>query len=240
MSFNLEQQPFSAVDRMSDGLRAYFARVYNYMAGGLALSGLTAWLAVRDPFFGWFYRITPQGITYSLIGWLAILAPLILVFMISSSIGRQNANRAKGLFWLFSALMGISLSNIFLLYAQASIVQAFIATAGMFAGISLYGYTTGRSLASWGSFLMMGLFGVILASVVNIFVGSSTFAFGLSVVMVFIFVGLTAYDTQKLKFMYRENDDSLNQTTAIAGALSLYLDFINMFRLVLYFIGDRK
>ena len=176
MSFNLEQQPFSAVDRMSDGLRAYFARVYNYMAGGLALSGLTAWLAVRDPFFGWFYRITPQGITYSLIGWLAILAPLILVFMISSSLGRQNTNRAKGLFWLFSALMGISLSNIFLLYAQASIVQAFIATAGMFAGISLYGYTTGRSLASWGSFLMMGLFGVILASVVNIFVGSSTFA----------------------------------------------------------------
>ena len=188
-----------------------------------------------------FYNITPTGISYSLLGWVAIISPLILIFMISSSLGRLNTARAQGLFWLFSALMGVSLSNIFMFYESVAIFQAFLITAGMFAAMSLYGYTTGRSLASWGSFLIMGLIGVILASLVNLFLKSGALNFGLSVISVFIFVGLTAYDTQKLKYMYDENDmNEMQQAKAISGALSLYLDFINLFRLVLYFMNDRR
>ena len=241
MSFQMGSNQFHAIERMSTGLRAYFSKVYNYMAGGLALSGLMAYLTANTSLIKLFYNISPTGISYSVLGWIAIISPLILIFMISSSLGRLNTARAQGLFWLFSALMGISLSNIFLFYEGAAIFQAFLITAGMFAGMSLYGYTTGRSLASWGSFLIMGLIGVILASIVNIFLKSSALNFGLSVISVFIFVGLTAYDTQKLKYMYDENDiNEVQQAKAISGALSLYLDFINLFRLVLYFMNDRR
>jgi len=161
--------------------------------------------------------------------------------MISHSLSRLNTARAQGLFWLFSALMGVSFSNIFLFYDTVSITQAFLITAGMFAGMSLYGYTTNRSLASWGSFLFMGLIGVILASIVNLFLHSSAFNFGISILSVFIFVGLTAYDTQKLKFMYNETDnEELNRGKAISGALSLYLDFINLFLLMLRYLGNRR
>ena len=143
--------------------------------------------------------------------------------------------------WLFSALMGVSLSNIFLFYQDVAIFQAFLITAGTFAGLSLYGYTTQRSLAGWGSFLFMGLLGVILASVVNLFFHSGAVNFAVSVLSVLIFVGLTAYDTQKLKMIY---DDSYSEdqknALAISGALALYLDFINLFRLILYFMNDRR
>jgi len=242
MAFQMGERPFNAIEKMSDGIRAYFGKVYNYMAGGLALSGVMAYLVTHSSLMNLFYRAVPNGgVTYSVLGWVAIFAPLILIFMISSSISRLNTARAQGLFWLFSALMGISLSNIFLFYRDVAIFQAFLITAGMFAALSLYGYTTQKSLASWGSFLLMGLFGVILASVVNIFVGSSAFNFGLSVLCVFIFVGLTAYDTQKLKLMYDSSDsDEIQQAKAISGALSLYLDFINLFRLILYFMNDRR
>jgi len=242
MPFQMEKSPFQAIERMSGGLRAYFGKVYNYMAGGLALSGAMAYATAHTPMIKLFYTIRPEGVaTYSLLGWIAILSPLILIFMISNSLARLNTIRAQGLFWLFSALMGVSLSNIFLFYTDVAIFQAFLVTAGMFAGLSLYGYTTGRSLAAWGSFLFMGLIGVILASVVNLFLHSGALNFGLSVLSVLIFVGLTAYDTQKLKYMYNESDgDDVHEAQAISGALSLYLDFINLFRLMLYFLNNRR
>ena len=241
MSFQMPDQPFTAVEKMSDGLRAYFAKIYNYMAGGLAVSGLVAYLVAHTNLIKVFYSISPNGVSYSLLGWVAIFSPLILIFMISSSLARVNVARAQGLFWLFSALMGVSLSNIFLFFADADIFQAFLVTAGMFAGLSLYGYTTGRSLASWGSFLIMGLWGVILASVLNLFFRSGSLNFGLSVLSVLIFVGLTAYDTQRLKRAYDGvRTDEEQQALAISGALSLYLDFINLFRLMLYFLNNRR
>ena len=241
MSFQMPNQPFAAVEKMSDGLRAYFAKIYNYMAGGLAVSGLVAYLVAHTNLIKIFYTISPNGVSYSLLGWVAILSPLILIFMISSSLARVNVARAQGLFWLFSALMGVSLSNIFLFFADTDIFQAFLATAGMFAGLSLYGYTTKRSLASWGSFLFMGLWGVILASVLNLFFQSGPLNFGLSILAVLIFVGLTVYDTQRLKRAYDVvRTDEEQQALAISGALSLYLDFINLFRLMLYFLNNRR
>lgn len=241
MPFQMSNQPFTAIEKMSDGLRSYFAKVYNYMAGGLALSGLTAFFCSRKPLIDLFYNITPQGIGYSLLGWLAILSPLVLIFMISSSLSKLNTSKAQGLFWLFSALMGVSLSNIFLFFEEASIFQAFLVTAAMFAGMNLYGYSTGKSLAAWGSFLFMGLIGVIIASLVNLFLHSGSLNFGLSILSVFIFVGLTAYDTQKLKYMYHDLDsEDVCRAKAISGALSLYLDFINLFRLMLYFMGNNR
>ena len=241
MSFQMGSNQFHAIERMSTGLRSYFSKIYNYMAGGLALSGLMAYLTAHTSLIKVFYNITPTGISYSLLGWIAIISPLVLIFMISSSLNRLNTARAQGFFWLFSALMGVSLSNVFMFYESVAIFQAFLITAGMFAAMSLYGYTTGRSLASWGSFLIMGLIGVILASLVNLFLKSGALNFGLSVISVFIFVGLTAYDTQKLKYMYNESDmNEMQQAKAISGALSLYLDFINLFRLVLYFMNDRR
>lgn len=237
MSFDMGQQPFTAIEKMDGGLRAYFGKIYNYMAGGLVVSGGMAYLASQEPFVNLFYTVTG----YSVLGWIAILAPLFLIFAIGSSVRNLNAAKAQGFYWAFTALMGVSLSNIFLFYPNIVIVQALLTTAGMFAAVSLYGYTTGRSLASWGSFLFMGLIGVILASIVNIFIGSSSLNWGLNVLCVFIFVGLTAYDTQKLKMMYRDyTDERTQQVLAVSGALSLYLDFINLFRLILYFLNDRR
>ena len=235
MAFQMGGRPFNAIEKMSDGIRAYFGKVYNYMAGGLALSGLVAYGTIHSSLMNRFYRVLPDGsVTYSLLGWVAIFSPLVLIFMISSAVGHMRVAKAQGLFWLFSALMGVSLSNIFLFYQDVAIFQAFLITAGTFAGLSLYGYTTQRSLAGWGSFLFMGLLGVILASVVNLFFHSGAVNFAVSVLSVLIFVGLTAYDTQKLKMIY---DDSYSEdqkgALAISGALSLYLDFINLFRLIL-------
>ena len=242
MAFQMGERPFNAIERMSDGLRAYFGKVYNYMAGGLALSGLVAYMTVHSSLMNLFYRVMPDGsVTYSLWGWVAIFSPLILIFMISSAIGHLRTAKAQGLFWLFSALMGVSLSNIFLFYQDVAIFQAFLITAGAFAGLSLYGYTTQRSLAGWGSFLFMGLLGVILAGIVNLFFHSSAVNFAVSVLSVIIFVGLTAYDTQKLKMMYDDSySEDQKKALAISGALSLYLDFINLFRLILYFMNNRR
>ncbi|MBR6411699.1 MAG: Bax inhibitor-1/YccA family protein [Alphaproteobacteria bacterium] len=243
MAFQMGERPFNAIEKMSDGIRAYFGKVYNYMAGGLALSGLVAYVVSHSPqVMSLFYQRTQDGgLTYSLLGWVAILSPLILVFMISSAIGHMRVAKAQGLFWLFSGLMGVSLSNIFFFYENVAIVQAFLVTAGAFAGLSLYGYTTRKSLAGWGSFLFMGLFGVILASIVNLFLGSSAVNFGISVLSVIIFVGLTAYDTQKLKAIYEGSfSEEQKNALAISGALSLYLDFINLFRVILYFMNDRR
>ena len=205
MSFQIGNRSVEPIEQMTEGMKSYFGKIYNYMAGGLAVSGIVAYAVARTSLRELFYHTSANGVGYSLLGFIAILSPLALIFMISSALNRLNAARAQGMFWLFSALMGVSLSNIFLFYPQAVIFQAFLVTAGMFAALSLYGYTTNRSLASWGSFLFMGLIGVILASVVNLFLHSGTLAWGLSVLSVLIFVGLTAYDTQKLKYMYAGN-----------------------------------
>ncbi len=236
---NFEQT--RVIERAGEGIRAFFSQVYNYMAGGLAISGVVAYFSVKEPFINWFYTITPQGITFSLLGWIAILSPLVFIFMISSAVSNMNPSRAAGLFVAFSAAMGVSLSNIFLVYAHGAIFQAFLVTAGTFGALSFYGAVTKRDLSGIGSFLFMGLFGVILAMIVNYFMKSPAINYALSIISVFIFVGLTAYDTQKLKAMYAVSSTAdARKAMAISGALALYLDFINLFRLVLYFMGDRK
>ena len=224
------------------GLKAYFNRVYNYMAGGLALSGIVAWLSTQGAFLRAFYSVSPTGqVSYSLLGWIAVFSPFILIFMISSALKQLNIPKAQTLFWGFSALMGVSMGNIFFLFSGSTIFQAFLVTSGMFLAMSLYGYTTQKSLANWGSFLIMGLFGVILVSIVNLFFHSGALAWATSIIAVVIFVGLTAYDTQRLKDIYNGADSvSLQQAKALSGALALYLDFINLFQLVLHFMNDRR
>ena len=224
------------------GLQAYFGQVYRYMAGGLGLSAFVAWFSVRPPFLSWFYSVSSTGkIGYSLLGWLAVFSPLILIFMISKALRQLNIPRAQSLFWLFSALMGVSLSNIFLLFSGTDIFQAFLVSSGMFLGMSFYGFSTQRSLSGWGRFLMMGLVGVILSLLLNLFLHSGPFALAINLISVAIFVGLTAYDTQRLKAIYDGTDSaSISQAKALSGALALYLDFINLFQLMLNFMGNNR
>ena len=163
----------TAVERVSDGFRAYLTRVYNFMAGGLVVSGLSAYAAAKEPLVSVFYTIQQGGVlTYSVLGWIAILSPLVLIFMIGSQLNKLNLSAAQGLFWLFSALMGVSLSNIFLLYSGESIVRTFLVSAGSFAALSLYGNSTKRDLSALGRFLYQGLIGLILVIVVNLFLKS--------------------------------------------------------------------
>lgn len=223
-------------------LQTYFSRIYSYMSGGLLMSALMAWLSVREPLVNFFYQRMPDGmISFSLWGWIAILAPLVVVFLIGNATAKLNVKQAQLWFWVFSALMGISLGNLFFLYSGAAIFQAFIVTSGMFFVLSLWGVKTDRDLSGWGRFLMMGLIGVVLASIVNLFMRSGQFNFILNVLAVFIFVGLTAYDTNKLKASYGATDsEEMMDVKVIQGALALYLDFINLFRLMLYFLNNRR
>ncbi len=239
---NNKTNSVTLIERNSTGIRSYFMKVYNYMAGGLALSGLIAYLCTKQPMVGWFYNLSADGyLSWTLLGWVAVFSPLLFIFMINSAAGRLDAKKSQLYFWLFSATMGVSLSNILFLYSTESIAQAFVVTAAAFGGLSLYGYTTQKSLTGMGSFLFMGLIGVIVASIINIFVQSSAFMFGINILALLIFIGLTAYDTQKLKEIYNENDGSAEvESKAIIGAMALYLDFINMFRLLLYFLNDRR
>ena len=213
-------------------IQTYFSRIYNYMAGGLLMSALMAWLSVREPLINLFYRRLPDGmISLSILGWIAVIAPLIVVFLIGHATSKLNVKQAQLWFWTFSALMGISLGNIFFLYSGTAIFQAFIVTAGMFLVLSLWGAKTERDLSSWGRFLWMGLVGVVLASIINLFMHSGQFNFILNLLAVFIFVGLTAYDTNRLKTLYVASDsEEMMHVKVIQGALALYLDFINLFR----------
>jgi len=236
------------------GLRAYMLRIYNYMTIGLAITGLAAlgvYMAAvtSDPSVG-AVRIgssylTPFGYAMfvSPLKWVFILAPLAMVFAISFGINRLRPATAQMLFWIFSALMGISLSSIFLVYTHSSIVRVFFITAASFGALSLWGYTTQRDLTGMGSFLLMGLFGIALASVVNLFMASSSSAlqFAISVIGVLVFAGLTAWDTQRLKteYLYGAMDGETAERSAIIGALSLYLNFINLFTLLLQLLGQR-
>jgi len=215
------------------GLRDYMLRIYNYMASGLALTGIVAYVFAQSGLYIALAR-TP-------LIWLVMLAPLGLVMWLSFGINRMQAATAQALFWVYAALMGVSLASVFLVFTGESVARVFFITAGTFGAMSLYGYTTQRDLSQWGSFLFMGLIGIIIASVVNIFLASSALQFAISVIGVIVFVGLTAYDTQQIKEMYFENDDA--QTAgkkAIMGALRLYLDFINLFMMLLQLFGSRR
>ncbi|MEN3422880.1 Bax inhibitor-1/YccA family protein, partial [Brucella abortus] len=220
------------------GLRSYMLGVYNMMAIGLAVTGLaafgTAVLAQSNPAF-------QQLLFASPLRWVIMLAPLAAVFFLSFRIQSLSVGTAQAIFWGYAALVGLSLSSIFIVFTGQSIVRTFFVTAASFGALSLYGYTTKRNLSAMGSFLMMGLFGLILASVVNIFLGSTALQFAISVIGVLIFAGLTAYDTQEIKEMYYEGDAADTQGRKIVmGALRLYLDFINMFMFLLQFMGNRE
>lgn len=239
-----------AVDQ---GLRSYMLSVYNYMALGLAITGLFAIgvfmaavtsdpsgaaVQVRD---GVYLTSFGYALFASPLKWVIMLAPLGLVFFLSARISSMSVSAAQMTFWAFAALMGMSLSSIFLVYTGASIGRVFFITAASFGALSLYGYTTKRDLSGFGSFLIMGLFGIIIASVVNLFLGSTMLQFVVSVAGVLIFAGLTAYDTQRIKEMYFVGDDAVAAgRKAVMGALSLYLNFINMFTMLLSLFGNRE
>ena len=252
----LDRQNIKAKSSVSEthvidqGLRSYMLKVYNYMASGVFLTGVISLLLFRLS-GGYNIQITSSGISgltpigqalfASPLMWIVMLAPLGIVLYMSFGIRKMSSAKAQTVFWIFAGLMGASLASIFLVYTGASITRVFFITAGTFGAMSIYGYTTKRDLTKFGSFLMMGLIGIIIASVVNIFMKSSMMYFVISVLGVLIFVGLTAYDTQKIKNMYLASDDSeTSGKKAVMGALTLYLDFINLFIMLLRLFGQRR
>jgi hypothetical protein len=218
---------------LDTGLRSYMLRVYNYMAGGLAVTGLVAWFSQ-----GFVLQLAQQ---HSPLMYVLIFAPLVFVLGLSFGIQRMSLGAAQATFWAYAAVMGLSMSTIFLVYTGASIAEVFFITAATFLGMSLWGYTTKRDLTGFGSFLFMGLIGIVIASIVNIFVGSAALQFAVSVIGVLVFTGLTAWDTQQIKEMYWEGDSSVVAgKKAIMGALRLYLDFINLFIMLMQLMGNRR
>jgi FtsH-binding integral membrane protein len=237
---------------IDQGLRSYMLGVYNNMVVGLALTGLVA-LGVNmlattvDPSqaVAQMGRISLTSFGATIYGsplrYVLMLAPLAFVFFFSFRINQMSASSARGLFFAFAAAMGLSLSSILLIYTGTSVARAFFITAAAFGGLSLYGYTTKRDLSPMGSFLIMGVIGLVIAGLVNLFVQSSAFQFGLSILSVLIFSGLTAYDTQAIKEMYYESDGyEVATKKSVNGALMLYLDFINIFQSLLFLSGDRN
>ena len=216
------------------GLRDYMLRVYNYMASGLALTGIVAFVFAQ-------YLFTHPELAHSPLMFVIMLAPLGLVMLMSFGVQRMQVSTLQMVFWLYSGLMGLSLASVFLVFTGASIARVFFITAGTFAAMSLYGYTTRRDLTQFGSFLFMGLIGIIIASLVNMFIGSTAIQFAVSVIGVLVFTGLTAYDTQQIKEMYYQGDGSeIAGKKAIMGALRLYLDFINLFMMLMQLLGTRR
>jgi FtsH-binding integral membrane protein len=221
------------------GLRSYMLSVYNYMASAVLLTGIVAYAFAASGAVNVLFNPVTGGA--SLLGYVAIFAPLGIVLWMSFGINRLSTGMAQVLYWAYAALLGVSLSTIFLVYTQASIALTFFATAAAFASLSLYGYTTQRDLSGMGTFLLMGLVGIIVASIVNLFWMNDTFSLVIAALGVLIFAGLTAYDTQKIKSIYFQvaGSDFIGKA-AIMGALSLYLDFINMFLFLLRFLGNRN
>jgi FtsH-binding integral membrane protein len=219
------------------GLRSYMLSVYNYMASGVLLTGLVALGFYSSGMVGSLFGETGP----SMLGWIVMFAPLGLVLLLSFGINKLSETAAQAVYWVYAALMGLSLSTIFLAYTGASIATTFFATAAAFGGLSLYGYTTKKDLSGMGTFLIMGLVGLIVASVVNLFLKSGTMDFVISAIGVLIFAGLTAYDTQKIKNMYfAVGNSEFRGKSVVMGALTLYLDFINMFLFLLRFMGNRE
>jgi FtsH-binding integral membrane protein len=239
---------------VDEGLRAYMLRIYNFMVLGLAITGLAALgtymlsvttdpsiaaLKMRD---GLMLTAFGKALFVSPLKWVVIFAPLALVFLLSFGIERMRPAMAQIVFWIYAALVGVSLGSIFMVFTHTSIVRVFFITAASFGALSLWGYTTQRDLSGMGSFLLMGLFGIILASIVNIFMASSMLQFAISAIGVVVFAGLTAWDTQRLKseYMYGAMDGEAAERSSIIGALSLYLNFINLFTLLLQLLGQRE
>lgn len=236
----LERNYTSAVERadVDQGLRSYFVSVYNHMAGGLLITALAAFFVANSSLMQLMFN--EQG-GMSVLGWLFLLAPLIVVFAFGWVVSRGTLSQVRGVFLLYSALMGVSMAPIFLVYTDASMFRVFLITAATFGAMSLYGYKTHRDLTAFGSFLIMGLWGVIIATLVNMFMKSEALYYVLSYVTVFLFVGLTAYDTQKIRSIYMSSDnEDLQGRKVIVGALSLYLDFVNLFMALLRIMGDRR
>lgn len=217
-----------------EGLRQHMLRVYNYMGLGLVLTGIVAFVVSSTP-------ALYVPIFSSPLKWVVMLAPLAFALLFSFRIQTMSAATAQVMFWAFCAVMGLSLASVFLVFTGTSIARTFFIAAAMFGATSLYGYTTKRDLTQFSSFLIMGLIGVVIASLVNLFLGSSALQFIISVIGIFVFLGLTAWDTQTIKEQYAENFDAeARQKLAVFGAFSLYLNFINIFQLLLHFTGQRE
>jgi FtsH-binding integral membrane protein len=229
------------------GLRAYMLKVYNYMTGALALTGVVAYVVASSPtLLNLFYHtvMTANGASLqpTILGWVVMLAPLGLVFLLSFRIMTMSLGAAQATFWAYAGLVGASLSSILIVYTGASVALTFFVTAATFGTMSLWGYTTKRDLTGFGHFLFMGLIGLIIAMLVNMFFQSAAVNFVVSVLGVLIFTGLTAWDTQKIKDTYYQvgNDGTMAGKMAVMGALRLYLDFLNIFLFLLRFLGDRR
>ena len=249
MALDFNQRSFTkTVDQaaIDEGLRAYMLKVYNYMTTGLVLTGFIAYFfgkASVEAYVPGGVILTPVGnmLFNSGLSFVIMLAPLGFVFYLSARINKMSAASAQITFWLFASIMGLSLASIFVQFTHSSIARVFFITAGTFGAMSLYGYTTKRDLTKLGGFLFMGLIGIIIASIVNIFFQSGMMAFVISVIGVLVFVGLTAYDTQNIKNMYYGGDsEEIGSKKALMGALKLYLDFINLFILLLQLFGQRR
>ncbi len=240
--------------QIDQGLRAHMNKVYGTMSVGMLITALAAWaiagLAVTtDPAQmvgqmqnGTMLTSLGTAIYASSLKWVVMFAPLAMIFAFGAVMRRASAQAAQLFFFVFATLIGVSLSSIFIFYTSYSIVQTFLVTSIAFAGLSLWGYTTKRDISGWGSFLIMGVIGILIASIVNIFLGSPAIMFAISVLGVLIFAGLTAYDTQQIKTEYlahaHHGDQEWLDKSAIHGALNLYLDFLNMFQFLLMFMGD--
>jgi FtsH-binding integral membrane protein len=220
------------------GLRSYMLSVYNYMASGVLLTAIVALLFAP---YAQAVLISQSGRGLSGLGWIVTLAPLGFVFALSLGANRMSVGTMKLVFFAFAATMGLSMSTLFIAYTGVSIAQTFAAVTASFLGLSLYGYTTKKDLSGFGTFLIMGVVGLLVAMVINMFLQSSAMQLAISAIGVLLFAGLTAYDTQKIKSMYAQiSGIEMASKTAIMGALRLYLDFINMFQFMLSFMGNRR
>jgi hypothetical protein len=228
---------------LDEGLKAHMNKVYGTMSVGMLLTFAVAWAVGTSPALLSVFR-NPETLSPNILGWIVMFAPLIMVFAFSAAINRLSAAAAQLFFYAFASVMGLSLSWIFVAFTGMSIAQVFLVTSIAFAGLSLYGYTTKKDISGWGAFLIMGVIGLIVASIVNIFLGSPALHFAISILGVLIFAGLTAYDTQNIKNTYLQHaahgDQEWLGKAAIMGALALYLDFINMFMFLLQLFGNRE
>ena len=229
--------------QIDEGLRAHMNKVYGTMSVGMLVTFLVAWAVGTSPALLAVFR-DPATLSPNILGWIVMFAPLIMVFAFGAMINRLSAAAAQLFFYAFAAVMGLSMAWIFVAFTGMSIAQVFLTTSIAFAGLSLWGYTTKRDISGWGSFLIMGVIGLIVASIINIFLGSPAIMFAISILGVLIFAGLTAYDTQNIKNTYIQHaahgDSEWLGKAAIMGALNLYLDFINMFMFLLQLLGNRE
>ena len=251
---NYTQNPTIARGRadIDAGLQSYMTRVYALMAGAMVITGITAYIFGTDLkalINGQETTLIPAGMLAAMYGsplkYVIMFAPLIFVFGFGAMINRMSTSAAQTVFWIFAAVMGISIASIFAIYTGVSIAKTFFITAIAFGGLSIYGYTTKKDLSGWGTFLMMGVIGLIVASVVNLFLESSAISFAVSALGVLIFAGLTAYDTQNIKNTYlylrtQPGGEAVAEKAGIMGALSLYINFLNMFMFLLQFLGNRE